>query len=104
LLPVDDVKRMLSRVLGSDDEPPQATEHTQHAASQHQDPESEQSLDMQQVATGEEESDTGNFVDETADNSTPRCTQNDLASQQESSAESDIPAPFKRRHGSALPT
>jgi hypothetical protein len=103
LLPIDDVKRMLSRVLGADDEP-QAKELTQPAALRHEDSETKQTLDVQQVATGEEELDTENSVDERADNSTPRCTQNDLALQQESSAERHVSAPIKRRHGGALPT
>ncbi|MET0277415.1 MAG: DUF3306 domain-containing protein [Pseudorhodoplanes sp.] len=104
LLPIDDVKQLLSQVLRDESEPPLAVEKTQQTALQHVETDGDPSAKASEAPGVAEDLVTDNSTGEASGAIEVRCTENDLAVQQDGSTESDNLIPSKRRHGSALPS
>jgi hypothetical protein len=104
LLPIDNVKQLLSQVLRDESEPPRAVETAQPTALQHTETASEHGVESSEAPIGEQELATGSSGSEVVTATEVRCTQNDLALQQDDPSGIDVSLPSKRRHGSALPS
>ncbi len=104
LLPIDDVKQLLSQVLRDNSDPPRAVETAQPAASQHLEEHCEAEAEASEASNGEQELATGTSTNEMTSGDEVRCTQNDLALQQDGSTEMENLSPSKSRHGGALPS
>jgi hypothetical protein len=104
LLPIDDVKQMLSQLLPDKTEQGSEVRAAEHPASQNSPEANEQTSEVPQAAPENQEFLAANTVVQTDTESILQGTQNDLASQQERPAVDTGPAVTKRRHGGALPT
>ncbi len=104
LLPIDDVKRLLSDVLPNKIESLLEAGSEPRAALQHVAVEGEKASTLPQAPATEQELDTDNSTGTASSGTVSHCTQNDLALQQEASQDVEPPAGSKRRHGRALPT
>ena len=104
LLPTDDVKKLLARVL-SEDEPPVVTgEAPSRTAPQQSEKVSEESTPTQQLIASNRDSEAMDSAPTESQESLLRRTENCPATQQEKPEEPASDAGFKRRHGGALPT
>lgn len=104
LLPIDDVKRLLSQVLndesgrpGSQDEPPQSALQQPEMADA-------TATSPAQPAINEQNSAAAGLEAGPPCDPALRCTQNDPAPQQEQSTETGSAVPSRPRHGGALPS
>jgi hypothetical protein len=115
LLPIDDVKKMLSQLLPDRAEEGSEAHAAQFSALQNAPEAEEQPSEIAQAALENQEFITANTIEQsdtkvilhstqTDTKSILQSTQNDLAPQQERPAVDTVPALAWRRHGGALPT
>ena len=104
LLPIDDVKQLLSRILKDASEP--AGSEVEPLQTALQQPENVDAADVpsEQLAAGEHNSEVANLELDPNGASTLHCTKNNPAPQQEQTAETSQRVVSRPRHGGALPT
>jgi len=104
LLPIDDVKKMLARVLS--DEKPEAPvdDDVQQTALQQLDAAPDTSDSTSQLIDGDQISEAPSVVHRELEDIGVRRTKNDLAARQDEPSDAGHEMMSKRRHGGALPT
>ena len=101
LLPIDDVKQLLSQILKDDSAPRDGEEEPAQTASQQSETEDELQA---QMATSDQKFEIAEPEPEPREDGALHCTQNDLALQQGVTTASEPPKLSKPRHGGAVPT
>lgn len=104
LLPIDDVKRLLSNVLPDKIQPILESELEQRVAMQQDNQGGEATSTSSQALDHAAELNSRHRVVEDDLQISPRCTKDDPAAQQEGSPDTNPQGGLKRRHGGALPT
>lgn len=104
LLPTDDVKKLLARVLSEDEPPVVSGEELSRTAPQQSEEASEESAPTQQLIASNRDSEAMGSAPTESQENLLRRTENYPAAQQETPEKPASDAGFKRRHGGALPT
>ncbi len=104
LLPIDDVKQMLSQFLPDKAEQGSEARAAEYPALRNSPEAEEQTSEIPQAALESQDFIAANTVVQTDTERILQSTQDDLASQQERPAVDTVPAATRRRHGGALPT
>jgi hypothetical protein len=104
LLPVDDVKRLLSKILKDESDLFCSEDEPSQTALQQPETAEETKVSTTQIATSEQNFEGADSEPEPRDDAASRCTKDNLAPQQKGSTEVESREPSKPRHGGALPT